>query len=44
MVFPVTLGTGKRLFEDGADLRTFELVETTQMGAVAALTLRRAPS
>jgi dihydrofolate reductase len=44
MVFPVALGTGKRLFEDGADLRTFELVETTQMGAVAVLTLRRAPS
>ena len=42
MVFPVTLGSGKRLFEDGADLRTFELVETTQMGAVAVLTLRRA--
>ena len=42
MVFPVMLGTGKRLFEDGADLRSFELVETSQSGAVALLTLRRA--
>jgi dihydrofolate reductase len=41
MIFPVTLGTGKRLFEDDADLRTFELVETTQTGGVAVLTLRR---
>jgi len=44
MIFPVALGTGKRLFEDGADPRTFDLVETAQMGAVAALVLRRAAS
>jgi dihydrofolate reductase len=42
MVFPVVLGSGKKLFEDGADLRTFELVETRQTGAVATLVLRRA--
>jgi dihydrofolate reductase len=42
LVFPVTLGTGKRLFEEGSDLRRFELVEVTQLGEVAALELRRA--
>jgi dihydrofolate reductase len=44
MIFPVALGTGKRLFEDGADLRTFDLVETAQLGAVALLVARRAAS
>ena len=44
MVFPIALGTGKRLFEDGAAPRTFELVDTARTGAVALLTLRRAAS
>jgi dihydrofolate reductase len=37
MVFPVVLGTGKRLFADGADVTALKLVETTQAGAVAFL-------
>jgi dihydrofolate reductase len=41
MVFPIVLGGGKRLFADGADSRSFELVETRQTGAVAIQTLRR---
>jgi dihydrofolate reductase len=41
MVFPVVLGTGKKLFADGADRRAFDLVETEQTGSVAILTLRR---
>ena len=42
MVFPVTLGSGKRLFEEGSELRRFELVETAQLAEVAVLVLRRA--
>jgi dihydrofolate reductase len=42
MVFPVVLGSGKRLFADGADMRTLRLTETKQMGAVALSTYRRA--
>ena len=42
MVFPVMLGSGKRLFEEGSDLRRFELVETAQLAEVAVLVLRRA--
>ena len=41
MVFPIVLGTGKRLFADGADLRRFELVETRRAGDVALQTYRR---
>ncbi len=40
MVFPIVLGSGKRLFADG-DTLSFELVETRQTGSVAILTLRR---
>jgi dihydrofolate reductase len=42
MVYPVFLGTGKRLFADGADARAFELAGVQQAGEVAILTLRRA--
>ena len=37
MVFPVVLGSGRRLFPDSPDKRTLELVETTQFptGVVA---------
>jgi dihydrofolate reductase len=42
MVFPVTLGSGKRLFEDGSELRRFELVRAAQLADVAVLELRRA--
>ena len=41
MVFPVVLGAGKRLFADGADMTSLNLVETKQTGSVAILTLRR---
>jgi dihydrofolate reductase len=41
MVFPVALGSGKRLFPDAAGMTTFELVETRPAGAVAILVLRR---
>ena len=41
MVFPIVLGSGKKLFADGADLRRFELVETQTSGDVAMLTLRK---
>jgi dihydrofolate reductase len=41
MVFPVVLGAGRRLFEDGADRRSFQLAETRQTGEVAILTLRK---
>ena len=40
MVFPVVLGAGKRLFEDGIDKKPLELVESKPAGAVVILTLR----
>ncbi|HEX9599412.1 MAG TPA: dihydrofolate reductase family protein [Gaiellaceae bacterium] len=42
MVFPVVLGSGKRLFADRAEMSAFTLVEARQTGSVAILTLRRA--
>jgi dihydrofolate reductase len=41
MVFPVVLGTGKRLFGDGAGTTAFKLVETKPTGSVVILTLQR---
>jgi dihydrofolate reductase len=41
MVFPVLLGAGKRLFADGVDTTTFELVETGQTGQASTLVFRR---
>jgi dihydrofolate reductase len=42
MVFPVVLGSGKRLFADGLDRAGFEIIETTPMGQVVTLVLRPA--
>ncbi len=41
MVFPLVLGSGKRLFATAAETTAFRLVETKQSGTVAILTLRR---
>src|SRR4051794_12601735 len=41
MVFPIVLGSGKRLFSDGGDLRRFELVDSQRSNDVTLLTLRR---
>ncbi|HYU38606.1 MAG TPA: dihydrofolate reductase family protein [Acidimicrobiia bacterium] len=44
MVFPVILGTGKRLFADGGDLVPLKLADTRQVGpdGVVILTYQRA--
>ncbi|HKP18777.1 MAG TPA: dihydrofolate reductase family protein [Gaiellaceae bacterium] len=42
MVFPVLLGSGKRLFAEGLDRAGFDVVETTPMGQVVTLILRPA--
>ncbi len=44
MVFPVVLGTGKRLFADGGDLVPLKLADTRQVGpdGVVILTYQRA--
>ena len=42
MVFPILLGAGKRLFADGVDTKSFDLVELKQPGDVVTLVLRRA--
>jgi dihydrofolate reductase len=41
MVFPIALGSGKRLFADGVDPMTLTVAEVKQSGAVALLTFRR---
>jgi dihydrofolate reductase len=41
MVFPIALGSGKRLFADGVEPTTLTLVEVKQSGTVALLTLQR---
>ena len=41
LVYPVVLGSGKRLFADGVEPTRLTLVESKQSGAVAILTLRR---
>ena len=40
MVYPTVLGSGKRLFPDGAGAAGYEVVEVRQTGAVAVMTLR----
>jgi dihydrofolate reductase len=42
MVFPVILGSGKRLFADGTDMSAFKLVETKPTAEVVTLILHRA--
>lgn len=42
MIYPVLLGSGKRLFMDGVDTTALEIVETNQTGQVATVVLRRA--
>jgi dihydrofolate reductase len=42
MIYPVLLGSGKRLFKDGADATALQIVETNQTGQVATVVLRRA--
>ena len=43
MIYPVLLGSGKRLFKDGVDTTALEIVETNQTGQVATVVLQRAP-
>jgi dihydrofolate reductase len=40
MMFPVILGTGKRLFGDGGDLTKFKLAEAKQVGSEGVVILR----
>ena len=44
MVFPVVLGSGKRLFGDGATKTTLRLVEEKQVGPDGVLVLTYAPA
>ena len=41
MVFPIVLGAGKRLFAEGTDSTSLNLVGTKQTGSGVTLTLRR---
>ena len=40
MIYPTVLGSGKRLFPEGAGAAGYEAVEVRQTGAVAVMTLR----
>jgi dihydrofolate reductase len=40
MIYPTVLGSGKRLFRDGASAAAYEAVEVRPAGAVALMTLR----
>ena len=42
MIYPVLLGSGKRLFKDGADMTALQIIETNQTGQVATVVLQRA--
>ena len=39
MIYPVLLGSGKRLFEDGVDTTALQIVETNRTGQVATVVL-----
>ena len=43
MVFPVILGKGKRLFEDGIDMHALRLVEAKAVGSEGVITLVYVP-
>jgi dihydrofolate reductase len=40
MIYPTVLGSGKRLFRDGASPAGYEAVDVRPTGAVALMTLR----
>jgi dihydrofolate reductase len=42
MIYPVLLGSGKRLFKDGVDTTALQIVETNQTGQVATVVLQHA--
>jgi dihydrofolate reductase len=42
MIYPVLLGSGKRLFRDGVDTTALQIVETNQTAQVATVVLQRA--
>jgi len=42
MIYPVLLGSGKRLFKDGIDTTALQIIETNQTGQVATVVLQRA--
>jgi dihydrofolate reductase len=42
MIYPVLLGSGKRLFKDGVDTTALQIVDTNQTGQVATVVLQRA--
>ena len=42
MIYPVLLGSGKRLFKDGVATTALQIVETNQTGQVATVVLQRA--
>jgi len=43
MIYPTVLGSGKRLFRDGASAAGYEAVDVRPAGAVAVMTLRPLP-
>jgi hypothetical protein len=42
MVFPIVVGSGKRLFEDGLEETVLRLADTTTFGSGVVLTYRPA--
>jgi dihydrofolate reductase len=44
MVFPILLGTGKRLFSDGTPRATLRLADATRVGADGVFILTYAPA
>jgi dihydrofolate reductase len=42
MIYPILLGSGRRLFNDGLETTALQIVETNQTGQVATVVLQRA--